>query len=111
MSKRTPEDRASSCAFRFADGRQCRMPRSSHSKYCFHHARKLYYLADVEEILPTLTEAVRGGSTPASALAHILSCVCASVAQGRIAPKQANAIARDAGVLLKSISKSMEESR
>jgi hypothetical protein len=50
---------------------------------------------------------VSGGS--ATALAHILSGVCTSVAEGRIAPKEAIAIARAGGVLFKCVSKSREQ--
>ena len=74
MSKRTPEDRASSCTFRFADGRQCRMLRSAHSKYCYHHTRKLHPTDEFHQVFFDITEHVSAGS--ATALAHI-SRVCA----------------------------------
>lgn len=85
------------------------MLRSSHSKYCYHHALKLHHTGEVHQILLDLTKPASGGSASATALTHLLSRVCTSVAEGRIPPKQANAIARAAGALLKSISKSMEE--
>jgi uncharacterized protein YejL (UPF0352 family) len=110
MSKRTPEDRASSCAFLFADGRRCRMLRSSHFEYCFYHAHKIHR-REVDQILRELAEPLSGSSAPATALTQILSRVCTSLAEGRIAPKQANAIARAANVLLKSISKSAAQCR
>ncbi len=41
MSSLRPQDRASSCRFTFADGRQCRTPRSlNHPHLCSDHARK-----------------------------------------------------------------------
>jgi hypothetical protein len=108
MSKRSSEDRSSSCAFVFADGRRCRMLRSSLSQYCYHHTRKLHQPRQLEQVLLELTGPVRRGSTCASALAHILYRVSSAVAEGRIPPKQANAIAGAAGALLKSISNSAE---
>lgn len=109
MSKRTPEDRASSCAFHFADGRQCRMLRSSHSIYCYHHTGKLHPAGEIRQVLLDLVEPVSCGSAPAAALAHMLARVCTGIAEGRVPLKQANAIARVSGVLLKSISKSIKQ--
>jgi hypothetical protein len=41
MSTNHSKDRASLCAFTFADGRQCRSPRrNSHPYLCTFHARK-----------------------------------------------------------------------
>jgi hypothetical protein len=41
MSSLRPQDRKSLCRFTFADGRQCRTPRSpDHSHFCSDRARK-----------------------------------------------------------------------
>jgi hypothetical protein len=41
MSTIHPKDRASFCAFTFADGRRCRTPRCAvHAQLCYFHARK-----------------------------------------------------------------------
>src|SRR5258708_6460320 len=41
MSSLRPQDRKSLCRFTFADGRQCRTPRSPHHpRFCSDHARK-----------------------------------------------------------------------
>ncbi len=41
MSSLRPQDRKSLCRFTFADGRQCRTPRSpGHSHFCSGYARK-----------------------------------------------------------------------
>src|SRR5260370_18769969 len=41
MSSLRPQDRKSLCRFTFADGRQCRTPRSPHHPhFCSDHARK-----------------------------------------------------------------------
>jgi hypothetical protein len=41
MSTIHPKDRASLCAFTFADGRRCRTPRCAvHAQLCYFHARK-----------------------------------------------------------------------
>src|SRR5229473_2355786 len=41
MSSLRPQDRKSLCRFTFADGRQCRTPRSrNHPHFCCDHARK-----------------------------------------------------------------------
>jgi len=41
MSSLRPQDRKSLCGFTFADGRQCRTPRSpGHPHFCSDHARK-----------------------------------------------------------------------
>lgn len=110
MSLRTAEDRASSCAFRFADGRQCRMTRSSHFQYCFYHAHKLHR-REVDQALLDLAQPLSGSPALANSLTHMLTRVCASLLEGRMAPKEANAITRATRVLLKSTSNSTKPSR
>lgn len=110
MSKRTSENRASSCAFIFSDGRQCRMLRSSpKSKYCLHHLRKLAYMDEAEEVAIDLYQPISGNFVHHAGLTRALSLLLAHVAEGRIKSKDAIAMARVADTLLKAISLSMKD--
>ncbi len=110
MSAHSSKDDPSLCAFTFSDGRQCRMLRSSRtSKYCFHHERKLRHLRESDKTASDIWEPLAGNFVPATALTHSLTRVFRAVAEGRIDPKSATALARVASTLLKSITASSAE--
>jgi hypothetical protein len=110
MSSNTSEDRPSLCAFTFADGRRCRLPRPfPDSEYCHHHQRKLRHLRQADATAAELVEPISGDFVPATALTHSLTRLFYALAEGRIDPKNATALARVANTLLKSINKSNEE--
>ena len=105
-------DNSSSCAFTYSDGRQCRMLRSSRkSQFCFHHERKLRHLKEADDAAIDLFDPISGGFVTATALSQSVSRLFAAVAEGRLDPKQANALARVAEILLKAISSSTAEFR
>jgi len=112
MSSNNSKDRASLCTFTYSDGRQCRMLRSSRkSKYCFHHERKLRHIEEVDDAAADLFDPISGGFVTATALSQSVSRLFAAVAEGRLDPKQATALARVAEILLKTIYSSTEEFR
>lgn len=112
MPTKRSQDPASSCAFAYSDGRQCRMLRSSSkSKYCLHHERKLRFIKEAEAAALDLSDPISGGFVTATALSQSVSRLFAAVAQGRLDPKSANALARVAEILLKTISSSTAEFR
>jgi hypothetical protein len=109
MAKRTAENRASSCAFTSDHGRQCTMPRATRSKYCYHHDRKLRYSREAELAALEIFEPIGDNFVPANRLTKSLARLFGRVADGRISPRQANAMSRVAEVMLKSISNSSSE--
>jgi len=112
MSSNNSKDRASLCTFAYSDGRQCRMLRSSRkSKYCFFHERKLRHIEEVDDATADLFDPISGGFVTAIGLSQSVSRLFAAVAEGRLDPKQANALARVAEILLKTIYSSTEEFR
>jgi hypothetical protein len=109
---RSPEDSAPSCAFTYSDGRRCRMLRASRkSKYCVHHERRLRHLKEADDAAADLFDPISGGFVTATALSQSVARLFAAVAEGRLDPKSANALARVAGILLKIISSSTQEFR
>jgi hypothetical protein len=109
MSKRTTQNRASSCAFTSAHGRQCTMPRATSSEYCYHHDRKLRYSKEAEQAALEIFQPISGNFIPAHALTESLARLFARVADGRISPNQASAMSKVADVLLRSVSHSTAE--
>ena len=64
-------DNASSCAFTYSDGRQCRMLRSSRkSQFCFHHERKLRHLKESDDAANDLFDPISSGFVTATALSQ-----------------------------------------
>jgi len=110
MPEPNSKDRASLCAFTYSDGRHCRSLRhSSKSKYCLPHDRQLRNLKEADAVAADLVEPISGDFVPASALTHSLTRLFQLLAEGRIDPKSATALASVANTLLKSISKSNDE--
>jgi hypothetical protein len=105
MSSHVSEDHASSCAFTFADGRQCRMLHHDKSKYCYDHNRKLLHLYETDQTASEIAVPLEGDFVPATALTRVFR----AVAGGRIDPKTASALTRVASALLKSIRPASDE--
>ena len=112
MSAKSSKDRASLCAFSFSDGRQCRALRHKpNSRYCFAHARKIRHLEEADEIANSILEPISGSFISVSSLTQSLVNLFSAVAEGRIAPKQASALAKVSTILLKSVQASNDEFR
>jgi hypothetical protein len=103
-------DRASLCAFTFRDGRQCRMLRpSADSEYCFDHQRKLRHLHESDQVAAEICAPIAGDFVPSTAVAQSLARVFRAVAEGRIEPQTASALARVGSALLKSLDGATQE--
>src|SRR5260370_17994914 len=93
MSTNRSNDRASLCSFTFADGRQCRTPRTAHPYLCAFHARKdaqaLAGEAAGKEIAYHLSGSYVSACDLSSPLGHLFS----AVAQGQVKPKTASPLA------------------
>jgi hypothetical protein len=104
MSSNDSEDRASLCAFTFADGRRCRLPRPfPDSEYCHHHQRKLRHLREHDDTARNIALPLIGEVIAPSSLNF------AAVAEGRISSKTANTLTNLAKVLLKTIPNAQRE--
>jgi hypothetical protein len=112
MPSKNSNDDPSLCAFTYSDNRRCRMLRSSRrSKFCFYHARKLRHFQEADDAAADLFDPISGGFITATALSQSVSRLFAAVAEGRLDPRRANALARVAAILLKTISVSTNEFR
>lgn len=104
MSSNDSEDRASLCAFTFADGRRCRLPRpSSNSEYCLHHLRKLRNLHEQDDTARRIARPLVGEVIAPSCLNFAVARLFAAVVEGRISPRTANTLTNLSKVLLKTI--------
>jgi hypothetical protein len=111
MSEKSSED-TGLCTFSFADGRRCRsLAHTPASLYCLRHHRKLTHLKQTDDTAQKIIEPLANNFIPVSALTSSLVSLYHAVAQGRLSPKQASAMAKIANVLLKSISVSNTEFR
>jgi hypothetical protein len=98
MSSNDSEDRASLCAFTFADGRHCRLPRPSpNSQYCHDDTARNIALPLIGEVIAP------------SSLNFAVARLFAAVAEGRISSKTANTLTNLAKVLLKTIPNAQRE--
>jgi len=112
MSAKSSKDRASLCAFSFSDGRQCRALRHQrNSRYCLPHARKIRHLEDADEVAQEILSPLSGSFVSSASLTQSLVHLFAAVAEGRIPPKRASALAKVSGILMKSIDASSHEFR
>jgi hypothetical protein len=110
MSEKNSKYRASLCAYTWSDGRRCRSLRhSSESKFCLPHDRKSRHLKETDSTAHMIYDPMNNGAVPASGLAFSLVRLFASVAEGRIDPKTATALARIAETLRKTIPDSTNE--
>ncbi len=87
MSSLRPQDRKSLCRFTFADGRQCRTPRSlNHPHLCSDHARKDSQARAADKLARELSYFFSGEYLSACDLSAALGRLIAGVARGDINP-------------------------
>ena len=88
------KDRASACRFTFADGRQCRTPRSPHHPhFCSDHARKESQACAADKLAHDLAYFFSGQYLSACDLSAALGRLIAGVARGDIKPRAARTVA------------------
>jgi hypothetical protein len=93
MSKR-PNDRTNLCAFTFADGRHCRMPRSeTHPYLCAFHARKEAQAVAGQKAAEDIAYHLSGAFVTACDLSVALGRLFTATAQGQVKPKVAATLA------------------
>ncbi len=84
------KDRSSLCSFTFADGRQCRTPRSaSHPHLCYDHARKEAQALAAQQMGRNIAADLSGGYLSACDLSSALARLFSGVAQGHVPPESA----------------------
>ncbi len=84
MSSLRPQDRASLCRFTFADGRQCRTPRSTnHPHFCYDHARKESQACSADKLAHELAYFFSGEYLSACDLSAALGRLLPAVVRGR----------------------------
>ncbi|MGB2636165.1 MAG: hypothetical protein WAM58_19710 [Candidatus Acidiferrum sp.] len=109
MSDLLADDRASLCTFTFADGRHCRMLRSRDTDYCLYHLQIIEGQQAPGLPVSPISMPVSGEYVPVTALTQSLSRLFCAVAEGRMDPKRAIALARVASTLLKCIGGATQE--
>src|SRR6266568_8635130 len=88
------KDRKSLCRFTFADGRQCRTPRSpGHSDLCSDHARKDSQACAADKLARELSYFFSGEYLSACDLSAALGRLLPAVVRGDIKPPSARTIA------------------
>jgi len=104
MSSLRPQDRKSLCRFTFADGRQCRTPRSpNHRHFCFDHARKESRALSADKLARELAYFFSGEYLSASDLSAALGRLVPAVVRGDIKPRAARTLAYLAQTLVQTI--------
>jgi hypothetical protein len=94
MSSLHPQDRKSLCRFTFADGRQCRTPRSpSHPHLCSNHARKDSQARAADKLARELSYFFSGEYLSACDLSAALGRLLPAVVRGDIKPRSARTLA------------------
>jgi hypothetical protein len=94
MSAKRPKDRSGLCSFTFADGRQCRTPRSAgHPYLCAFHARKEAQALAGQEAGKDIAYHLSGSYVSACDLSSALGRLFSAVAQGQMKPKTASTLA------------------
>jgi hypothetical protein len=110
MSKRSSMDRASSCAFTFSDGRQCRSLRSpSSTMYCLHHERRPRRLRESDSTALNLAETLSAPFVSDTSLNSSLVRLFAAIADGRVTPKTAAQLISLSKILLKTVPRAKTE--
>ena len=104
MSSLRPQDRKSLCRFTFADGRQCRTPRSAgHPHLCSDHARKDSQARAADKLALELSYFFSGEYLSACDLSAALGRLIAGVARGDIKPRSARTLAYLSQTLVQTI--------
>ena len=94
MSSLRPQDRKSLCRFTFADGRQCRTPRSPHHPhFCSDHARKESQACAADKLALELSYFFSGEYLSACDLSAALGRLLPAVVCGDIKPRSARTLA------------------
>src|SRR6266852_1595277 len=94
MSSLRPQDRKSLCRFTFADGRQCRTPRSPHHPHFYSdHARKDSQASAADKLARELSYFLSGEYLSACDLSAALSRLLPAVVRGDIKPRSARTLA------------------
>src|SRR5216683_7053215 len=104
------KDRQSLCRFTFADGRQCRTPRSPHHPYfCSDHARKDSQARAADKLARELSYFFSGQYLSACDLSAALGRLLPAVVRGDIKPRSARTLAYLSQTLAQSIPLSKHE--
>ncbi len=104
MSSLRPQDRKSLCRFTFADGRQCRTPRSPHHPYfCSDHARKESQACAADKLASDLSYFFSGQYLSACDLSAALGRLLPAVVRGDIKPRSARTLAYFSQTLVQTI--------
>ncbi len=104
MSSLRPQDRKFLCRFTFADGRQCRSPRSpGHSHLCSDHARKDSQARAADKLARELSYFFSGEYLSACDLSAALGHLIAGVARVDIKPRSARTLAYLSQTLVQTI--------
>src|SRR5260370_2744745 len=94
MSSLRPQDRKSLCRFTFADGRQCRTPRSPHHPhFCSDHARKESQARAADKLARELSYFFSGQYVSVCDLSAALGRLLPAVVRGDIKPRSARTLA------------------
>jgi hypothetical protein len=104
MASLRPQDRKSLCRFTFADGRQCRTPRSPHHPHlCGDHARKESQARAADKLADDLTYFFSGEYLSACDLSAALGRLLPAVVRGDIKPRFARTLAYLSQTLVQTI--------
>jgi len=110
MSSLRPQDRKSLCRFTFADGRQCRTPRSPHHPhFCSDHARKDSQARAADKLACELSYFLSGQYLSARDLSSTLGRLLPAVVRGDIKPRSARTLAYLSQTLAQTIHLSKHE--
>src|SRR5713101_5954767 len=110
MSSLRPQDPKSVCRFIFADGRQCRTPRSPHHPhFCSDHARKDSQARAADKLASELSYFFSGEYLSACDLGAALGRLLPAVVRGDIKPRSARTLAYLSQTLAQTIPLSKHE--
>jgi hypothetical protein len=110
MSAKRSKDRSYLCFFTFADGRQCRTPRSAgHPYLCAFHARKEAQALAGQEAGKDIAYHLSGSYVSACDLSSALGRLFSAVAQGQMKPKTASTLAYLGQTLVQTLHLAQDE--
>src|SRR5713226_191655 len=110
MASLSQKDRVSLCSFTFADGRQCRTPRSPHHPhFCSDHARKDSQACAADKLARELFYFCSGQYLSACDLGAALGRLLPAVVRSDIKPRSARTLAYLSQTLAQSIPLSKHE--
>src|SRR5260370_26518194 len=104
MSSLSAKDRVSLCSFSFADGRQCRTPRTGKNPhFCFDHAQKEARARAAQKLGKDLTYFFSGDYLSACDLSTALGRLIPPVVRADVKPRAARTVAYMAHTLMHAI--------